>query len=530
MKKKIILTALLVLALCCICPIASFAAETVVTQHGEVAKGEIITFEVRLSEEVADVKSGSISISYDLEIFEVVSSEWHIDALIKGFDVNTGKGVWASNNSISVGDLIFSITLKVKEDANYGDASIDFKVNFESPSQNGFVEIETDKSDVYISCLDHNAGAAATCTEPQTCTVCGFALAPALGHNFTDAVVDADGHRHTCGRCGQSEGTDNVALCTEDKICPVCNAVTVPASGHSHGTEWIRNDTGHWYECHCGDKKDFSAHNSTEVDCLEDQICSDCGYVVAEAPGHTPGPAADCLNDQVCTACGETLEEAVGHSYSTEWTSDGTSHWHACICGEKKDISLHTPGADADCVNAKACTVCRQVITPAKGHTYGTEWKTDSNGHWRECVCGEKTLVLKHSPGLAPNCTSDQTCLMCGYVLAEKTGHSFSDYKPDNNATCAKSGTETAFCLDPNCTGTDTRVIANSILEHSFKNGVCTVCNAKDEDRTPVWVEILVFTSAAAVAVSVIALLNFKKIKAAFKKTKTDNQQNNREK
>ena len=47
------------------------------------------------------------------------------------------------------------------------------------------------------------------------------------------------------------------------------------------------------------------------------------------------------------SACGEKKTECEknGHSFSTEWTSDATNHWHVCTasgCEEKLDTAAHT--------------------------------------------------------------------------------------------------------------------------------------------------------------------------------------------
>ena len=78
-----------------------------------------------------------------------------------------------------------------------------------------------------VPATGHTAGADATCTTNQTCTVCGTELNPALGHNMvTDAAVAP-----TCTATGLTEG----------KHCSVCNIVlnaqeTVAAMGHSYDT------------------------------------------------------------------------------------------------------------------------------------------------------------------------------------------------------------------------------------------------------------------------------------------------------
>lgn len=71
---------------------------------------------------------------------------------------------------------------------------------------------DTYKSDT-TTALGHTAGAAATCTTAQTCTVCGATLNTELGHKeVIDAKVEP-----TCTETGLTEG----------KHCSVCGTVTV---------------------------------------------------------------------------------------------------------------------------------------------------------------------------------------------------------------------------------------------------------------------------------------------------------------
>ena len=37
-----------------------------------------------------------------------------------------------------------------------------------------------------------------------------------------------------------------------------------------------------------------------------------------------------CTEKPVCEVCGQEYGSASGHSWKTEWSYDGTSHWHAC--------------------------------------------------------------------------------------------------------------------------------------------------------------------------------------------------------
>ncbi len=53
------------------------------------------------------------------------------------------------------------------------------------------------------------------------------------------------------------------------------------------------------------------------------------------------------------------------HSYSTDWTTNGTHHWHVCNCGDTSDYAEHTPGewiTLEDGSKQQLCSVCKEVI------------------------------------------------------------------------------------------------------------------------------------------------------------------------
>ena len=63
-------------------------------------------------------------------------------------------------------------------------------------------------------------------------------------------------------------------------------------------------------------------------------------------------------------------------------------------------------------------------------HSYGSEWKSDENGHWHECNCGAvsdraehdwKVENAKDATATESGYTGDKTCKVCGYeVKGEK--------------------------------------------------------------------------------------------------------------
>ena len=135
----------------------------------------------------------------------------------------------------------------------------------------------TDPAKYYKSCK---------CGEKGTDT---FTSGAALGHTEgTEWEKDATGHWHICtvAGCGvvidsskAAHTPDREAATETDPIkCSVCGFEIAPALGHTHahGTEWKSDENNHWNECACGDKANTAAH--TDAD--SDGKCDVCAYNV----------------------------------------------------------------------------------------------------------------------------------------------------------------------------------------------------------------------------------------------------------
>ena len=118
----------------------------------------------------------------------------------------------------------------------------------------------TTKDMTTIPAKGHTPGAAATCTTPQVCTVCGAAIASAKGHTPGAA-----------------------ATCTTPQVCTVCGKEIVPAKGHVPGDE---------------------------ATCTNPQKCLVCGEVIVPAKGHTEGAPVVEKGSKIikCTVCGEIIK------------------------------------------------------------------------------------------------------------------------------------------------------------------------------------------------------------------------------
>ena len=287
----------------------------------------------------------------------------------------------------------------------------------------------------------HTPGADATETTPQTCDVCGYELAPALGHihanhlTFIAEVPEActtDGVKaHYECECGKLFADDQAA--TEVTL----ESLKI-AAHHTYGTDWESdNDDDHYHICSvCSGKADVTPHSY------------DSGMITIPATETTEG-----VKTYTCSVCHHTKTETVPklshtHSLSVDYSKDETGHWHACSdCTEKVDFEAHTedsgtvtvqPTETTEGIRVYSCTVCGYVIRtetiPALAsehtHSYGTEWKYDSTNHWHECSCGEKTDISQHiSNGgvitVPPTATTTgvrvYSCYICGYAFRTET-------------------------------------------------------------------------------------------------------------
>ena len=197
------------------------------------------------------------------------------------------------------------------------------------------------------------------------------------------------------------------------------------------------------------------------------------------------------------------------HSFSKDWTSNATDHWHAATCGHTKQVSdktAHTFGEWNTTVEAteetegkeeRICSVCsyKEEQSLAKldhTHKFSSDWISDATDHWHAATCehtkevsgkaahtfGEwKTTVeateetegkkehscsvcsykeeqslakLNHTHKFSSDWTSDATdhwhnCSGCEEVIG-KTAHTFGEWTVTKAATCTEKGSRKHTC------------------------------------------------------------------------------------
>lgn len=351
---------------------------------------------------------------------------------------------------------------------------------------------------------DHTAGAAPTCTEDQLCVVCQTVLAERLGHDHIPEITtaptctEAGVRTHTCSRCedrfeeavdptGHTEGAP--ATCETPQLCSDCGII-------------LANPLGH----------DFHA-NTVEPTCVAQgytaHVCSRCDHTYHDsftsAKGHTPGEEATCTSPQFCLVCNGLLAEALGHEYThsvTEATCTAAGYTtHTCTrCAyayrdSYTDVKEHTPGAEASCTKPQICETCGKILTDAPGHNYiavivpptctARGYTSHTCSRCEDSYTDTPVDATGHTAGAAATCTSDQTCTVCGTVLAQRLGH---DYLAavTLQPTCTEQGVMTHTCS--RCNDTYTRPIAPNGHTPGAESTctaaqLCTVCGIRLTDK-----------------------------------------------
>ena len=134
---------------------------------------------------------------------------------------------------------------------------------------------------------------------------------------------------------------------------------------HVWSEAWSKDETHHWHEC-------------TAEGCTVTDNAGKNGYAehVWDKGKVTTEPTESSKGEKTytCTFCNATKTAEIPeightHTWSEEWSSDATNHWHACSgCDEKKDVAAHTPGPAATEEHPQTCTECGYTIAPATGH------------------------------------------------------------------------------------------------------------------------------------------------------------------
>lgn len=104
---------------------------------------------------------------------------------------------------------------------------------------------------------------------------------------------------------------------------------------------------------------------------------------------------------------GQGSDAPCEHTYSSNWSSSSTEHWHRATC-EHEDLKSDL-GAHSDADEDGLCDVCTYNI--GHEHTFSEEWSSDKTHHWKVATCSHTSVkgeLNSHSDS-----DSDGTCDTC---------------------------------------------------------------------------------------------------------------------
>ena len=464
MKK--ILTFVIIIAMTLSLGVPAFAATpatvTVASPAAAVNPGDTVDVAVTIAENPGmDVMK--LKFSYDTTALTLKDIE--LGSVMTGpFTKNLDKAVAlleaaGTTNATGNGTLV-TLKFEVKSTAAAGNYTI------------GFLVAEAVNRDEERVALTTQAGTVSVEIPVTTYTVRFNAnggtgtMADVTGVPAGAYTLPANGFTAPAGKQFKGWETDAAGAVITDTTYNVTGDVILYAiwedkpHTHTYSTEWSTDDANHWHECPCGDKKDLAAH----TDANKDHNCDVCGKKMSD---HTGGTAT-CKDKATCSICGQKYGDLAAHNYKTTWSSDETNHWHECsVCGDKKDIAAHTPGAAATETTPQTCTACGYVIKEATGHVHSyTEKNTDAKYlksaatctakavYYYSCSCGEKGTetfeygdVLAHSWGTVWESNGSKhwhECTVCK-TKGDEADHAF-EWQIDKEATVTEAGAKHEEC------------------------------------------------------------------------------------
>ncbi len=239
---------------------------------------------------------------------------------------------------------------------NYGSVTVDPTCTDRGYELHTCSRCQISYLDTFVPAKGHTPGVAASCTEPQTCTVCSAVLAQAQEHTYQETEVEAtcleQGYiLHTCTHCSHSYVGDTVpalghrgdigaATCIDPVICVRCNTVMAERLGHEY--------------------QDLEVPPTCILEGYTRHRCTRCSLIYDDAIvaplGHTAG---DWITDRSpsfgeagrrhteCTACGSLLERETFSDESeapTEPDSGETDTLPATSAAAETDEEADTGG------------------------------------------------------------------------------------------------------------------------------------------------------------------------------------------
>ena len=213
---------------------------------------------------------------------------------------------------------------------------------------------------------------------------------------------------------------------------------------HKHqysDTVWDHDEYGHWQPCivpNCPDPNEdwemYTEHAGGSATCQTKGECVICGAEYL-ADHDFSVPDYQYVDEMKCATYCANCDEIGSWSYHEGGVSD-CQHKAVCdICHHEYGDFAPCSGGTATCTEKAKCATCGEEYGELAAHAHGTEFKSDANNHWNECVCGDKANVAPHS-----DANSDGKCDVCEYAMPVQGGNTTTI--PGGDTTTTPGGDE----------------------------------------------------------------------------------------
>ena len=250
------------------------------------------------------------------------------------------------------------------------------------------------------------------------------------------------------------------------------------------------------YDCGNGKTAEFTivfpSRSCTKVeakdaDCTEDgnieyYECTDCS---SKFRSENPTSGADILSDE------DVVIPAVGHTFETDWSKDETNHWYAATCGH--DVTSEKAGHTWN----EGVITANPTETAEGEKTYTCSVCSATKTEPVEKL--EHTHNLKKTARVEPTCTDEGseeywTCADCKKMFSDENGTTEIDEVvviPANGHTEVIDAAVEPTCTaagkseGKHCSVCDTVITAQTNIPakgHSWDNGVITTPATEDSD------------------------------------------------
>ena len=327
-------------------PVGDPAVITMTASATSVKRGGEVSFTMNIADS-PEFRSMGFIFTYDNDKFEYVTSSWIEGGLMANYDPATGTAVWLAGSAAAHNGDVFTLTLKAKDDAAYGDYAVSVVPQLKMGSTNFPVTTVAPITVSIVSC-DHQYGPWTKVDDnnhSRTCALCGDVQTEA--HDWDDGVVTKAATckeegvlTYTCAACGATK-TESIPK-TEDHVWDngtVTKEATCVAEGEMTYTCTVCNATKtEVIPIDENNHKNVKVVNAKPASCIEegytgDKVCEDCEKTVEE--GTVIAKTAHTWNEGTVTK-------------EPTCTEKGEKEVECTVCGEKDTIEIDALGHDWD--------------------------------------------------------------------------------------------------------------------------------------------------------------------------------------